>query len=496
MRRILVLIALGIGATATAVADHIDCSDVQAVPGTELRLELAARVSQPVDVTAIPGDTSRLFVVEQRGRIRIVELPEDNVVGASYLDIQNRVMSGGERGLLGLAFHPNYGENGELFVYYTSRSGGASVISRFHVSDGDPNVAEPDSEEILLTFSQPYGNHNGGQIRFGPRDGYLYIGTGDGGSANDPGNRAQNGSSLLGKMLRIDVDTTTGNLAYGIPADNPFIDNGAVRDEIWALGLRNPWRFDFDDETGDLYIGDVGQGNWEEIDFQPASSAGGENYEWRVREGDHIFRNQSYGAGTRVGPIFDYSHGTGDSVTGGVVYRGCRMPELQGTYFFADYERDWVRSLRYVDGSVTEMTVRTTELNTGIPRLNGISAFGEDARGEMYICDHSSSRVYRAIPAFVPPSTFTRGDSNGDMEVDITDAIVSLDRLFSSRDTSEIVCLDSLDTNDDGRVNLTDPVYTLNFLFGLESAPPRPPFAECGADPTEDEIECEQSTCP
>ncbi len=496
MRRILVLIALSLGATATAVADHIDCSDVQAVPGTELRLELAARVSLPVDVTAVPGDTSRLFVVEQRGRIRIVELPDDNIVSTAYLDIRSRVTCCGERGLLGIAFHPRYGENGEFYVYYTGRSGGASVISRFQVSDGDPNVADPDSEEILLTFSQPFGNHNGGQIRFGPKDRYLYIGTGDGGSASDPGNRAQNGNLLLGKMLRIDVDTTTGNLAYGIPADNPFVSNGAVRDEIWALGLRNPWRFDFDDETGDLYIGDVGQGSWEEIDFQPASSVGGENYEWKVREGDHNFRNQSYGVGAPVGPIFEYNHGTGNSVTGGVVYRGCRMPELRGTYFFADYRRNWVRSFRLVDGVLTEETVRTVELNKDQPRpLQAVSAFGEDASGEMYICDYSYGGVYRAIPAFVPPSTFTRGDGNGDKQVNVTDVIFSLNRLFGGEDSADIVCLDSLDANDDGGVDISDSAYALNFLFSSGRAPPAP-FSECGTDPTEDELGCEQSICP
>jgi glucose/arabinose dehydrogenase len=497
MLRILVLGALSVGLAAPAVADHLDCSQVQAVPGTELRMELVARVAQPVDVTAVPGDASRLFIVEQSGRIRIVNLADGSLVEAPFLDIRGRVEAGGERGLLGLAFHPSYSENGELYVYYTARNSGASVISRFRVSAADPNAADADSEEILLTFAQPFSNHNGGQVRFGPLDGYLYIATGDGGSGGDPGDRAQNGSSLLGKMLRIDVDTTTGDLPYGIPADNPFLSNEAVRDEIWSVGLRNPWRFDFDDETGDLYIGDVGQGTWEEIDFVPAAGAGGENYEWRVREGAHNFNaSGGYGVGTLVGPIFEYGHGTGRSVTGGVVYRGCRMPDLHGTYFFADYASHWVRSFRVVDGAMAELTDRTAQLNTDAPRaIRSISAFGEDARGEVYVCDHSFGNVYRLVPASVPPTTFKRGDGNGDKELNVSDVVFGLDQLFGGEQAGELSCLDSLDANDDGGVDVSDSAYTLNFLFGLGPAP-EAPFAECGADPTEDALDCELSTCP
>ncbi len=391
MCRLIATTLVCFGLAVPAVSAQIDCSDVEEFSGAELGLEIVASVAQPVDVTAIAGDTSRLFIVEQTGRVRIVELPADNLVTEPFLDIRSKVMSGGERGLLGLAFHPNYEANGQLFVNYTSRPGGATVVSRFTVSDDDPNVVSPNSEEVLLTFSQPFGNHNGGQVQFGPNDGYLYIATGDGGSGGDPGNRAQDGNSLLGKLLRIDVDTATDDLAYGIPPSNPFVNDDNMRDEIWALGLRNPWRFDFDGETGDLYIGDVGQNAWEEIDFQPGASTGGENYEWRVREGDHGFRNQSYGVGTRVGPIYDYSHGTGNSVTGGVVYRGCRMPDLRGIYFFADYARSWIRSFRVVDGAVTEMTLQS-ELRPG-----QVSAFGEDASGEIYICGYSG-RVHRVIP--------------------------------------------------------------------------------------------------
>jgi len=235
---------------------------------------VASGLSQPLLVTHAPGDTDRIFIVEQRGTVRVVK--NGTMLGTYFLDVQALNSSGGERGLLGMAFHPDYDNNGWVFVNYTN-NGGSTVVARYTVS-ANPDVVNSNSAQIIMTISQPYSNHNGGDIRFGP-DGYLYIGTGDGGSAGDPGNRAQNGNSLLGKMLRIDVDN---GLPYTIPASNPFVGNPSVRDEIWALGLRNPWRFNFDSETGDMYIADVGQNQLEYIHVEDAGSPGGLNYGWRI----------------------------------------------------------------------------------------------------------------------------------------------------------------------------------------------------------------------
>lgn len=385
-----------------------DCEGIPPESSENLRLELVASVSRPVDVQAIPGDESRLFVVDQNGRIRVVDLADDSLVTMPYLDISDRVRCCGERGLLGLAFHPEFATNGELFVYYSRSSecgnGGESVVSRFTASNPADATVSPGTEEILLTFCQPFSNHNGGQVRFSPVDGYLYISTGDGGSGGDPVNSGQTGTTMLGKLLRIDVDSQTEGLQYGIPASNPFIGNPNVNDEVWALGLRNPWRFDIDPENGDIYIGDVGQNAWEEIDWQPGASTGGENYEWRVIEGTHNFSaGTSFGAGTRVAPVFEYGHSSGQprgaSVTGGVVYRGCRMPDLQGTYFFGDYIANWVASLRMVEGEVSDFRLGSNELNNA---AGAVSAFGRDATGELYVCNLSRSRVYRIVPGLPP----------------------------------------------------------------------------------------------
>ena len=244
--------------------------------------QIATGFNRPVDI--VHAGDNRLFIVEQNnGRIRIMD-QDGNINPTNFLDIGSRVGStANEQGLLGLAFHPNYASNGYFYVNYTATNGNTN-ISRFTVS-ANPDVANANSEVILLTVSQPYNNHNGGGIKFGP-DGYLYIGMGDGGSGGDPGNRAQNTTNLLGKMLRIDVD---GGSPYSIPVDNPFVNNGSVSNEIWAIGVRNPWRFSFDRQTGDLWIADVGQGDWEEINMQPAASNGGENYGWRCYEGNIAF---------------------------------------------------------------------------------------------------------------------------------------------------------------------------------------------------------------
>ncbi len=294
--------------------------------------------SKPLYLTHSGDGTDRIFIVEQRGVIWILD--RDRIqIEAPFLDISDRVRNRGEQGLLGLAFHPLYRENGHFFLHYSSNNGD-TVISRFTVSE-DPNIAEADSEEILLTEEQPYANHNGGQIAFGP-DGDLYIGLGDGGSGGDPLGNGQNTNTLLGAILRIDLDE---GYPYSIPDSNPFKDTDKGRPEIWAYGLRNPWRFSFDSLTGDLYIGDVGQNQWEEINYQPANSEGGENYGWNPMEGNHCYRS-GCGPEAYIPPVAEYGHKDGCSVTGGYVYRGSLDPNLRGFYLYGDYCSGRICSLR------------------------------------------------------------------------------------------------------------------------------------------------------
>ncbi len=330
------------------------------------------------------GD-SRLFVVDQSGSIQIID-SGGNIFSQPYLDIQERVTFGGERGLLGLAFHPQYEVNGYFYVNYTGE-GDSTHISRFNVSSGDADIANAASEFKLMTIYQPYSNHNGGDLCFGP-DGYLYIGLGDGGSAGDPGNRSQNPMEYLGKMLRIDVDE--GN-PYTIPPTNPFFNNVDTLGEIWALGLRNPWRFSFDRLTGDLWIGDVGQNAFEEIDFQPAASTGGENYGWRCFEGDQGYNSTGCPvASVFTFPVYTYPHGSECSVTGGYVFRGSASSPFYGYYFFADYCSDRIWTLHQVSGDwVAE--------EFGQYPGNNFSAFGEDNAGQLYVAGLSSGTIYRVV---------------------------------------------------------------------------------------------------
>lgn len=347
------------------------------------------------------GDT-RLFIVQQGGQIRIIM--NGSQLTTEFLDISNRLVCCGERGLLGLAFHPQYAANGYFYVNYTYLQGGTQLrsrISRFSVSSGNPDMADPNSEQILLEFSQPYNNHNGGALQFGP-DGYLYIASGDGGDSYDPPDNSQNTGNLLGKILRINVNATTGgdcNIAangnYGIPPGNPLANGqGGACDEIWAYGVRNPWRISFDRQTGDLWIADVGQGAREEIDFQAAGSGGGQNYGWDCWEG--TLKNTANDPSpacasnpTTVAPIHEYDHSGGKcSITGGYVYRGPSYAGFNGAYFFADYCSDEVWTLRRTTGSpiVTKLTI------TGAV-LDQIRTFGQDVNGELYI--GASSTVYR-----------------------------------------------------------------------------------------------------
>lgn len=295
----------------------------------QLEFTQVSDLSGIVDITNAGDYSQRVFLVEQTGRIFV--LKDGQTLVDPFLDIRSRVMSGGERGLLSLAFAPDYKSSGYFYVWYT-QNGGDTVLSRFRVGD-DPDIADMNSEEKLLTVAQPFANHNGGRLQFGP-DGMLYLGLGDGGSANDPGQRAQDGSTLLGKLIRIDVDPANGT--FVIPADNPFVGDAGVRDEIWAVGLRNPWKISFDPKTGDLYIADVGQSALEEVNFQAANSAGGENYGWDIMEGGQCVVANCDQSGLTM-PVTEYTHADGCSITGGEVYRGQAYPNLNGSYLFGDF---------------------------------------------------------------------------------------------------------------------------------------------------------------
>jgi glucose/arabinose dehydrogenase len=349
-------------------------------------------LTTPVGIANAGDGSGRLFVLELAGRVRIVE-PDGTLRPQPFVDISERVLSGGERGLLGIAFHPSFRSNGRLFVHYSRAGDGATVLSELR-ADAARRTAPPDSERILLTQSQPFGNHNGGQLAFGP-DGYLYLGLGDGGSGGDPFGNAQSTDVLLGKILRLDVDgAASGGRAYAIPPDNPFapqgIRPGGGRPEIWALGLRNPWQFSFDPEGGDLYIADVGQNAWEEVNRQPGDSRGGENYGWDVMEGRHCFEPDDCDQAGYVKPIAEYSHEQGCSVTGGHVYRGARQPELQGVYVFGDYCSGLVFTLQVDEGTRTPKVVAESTF--------GISAFGTDEDGEIYVAGIQGT-IHRVVVA-------------------------------------------------------------------------------------------------
>jgi glucose/arabinose dehydrogenase len=366
--------------------------NIGAVPlSTEL---VASGLARPVQVVAAPNDYDRVFIVEQRsgstGRIKILNLNTGTLNATPFLSVS--VNTSSEQGLLGLAFHPNYENNGYFYVNYTA-SGGTYIV-RYTVSS-NPDIADSGSAYTIMNFSQPYSNHNGGWLGFGP-DGYLYIGTGDGGSGGDPGNRAQDiTNQKLGKMLRVDVD---GGSPYAIPPSNPFV-GVTGDDEIWSYGLRNPWRCNFDRETGDLWMADVGQNAHEEVSFQSAASSGGENYGWRCYEGNNSYNTSGCdSSNTMVFPIWDYSHSSGCSITGGVVYRGAAIPSLHGTYFFGDYCTSKIWSLRYDGFNVSDYQDRTSELDpSGATSISSIVGFGEDAAGEIYICD-LGGEVFRIIP--------------------------------------------------------------------------------------------------
>ena len=407
----------------------------QMVPGLDA-IRVASGLTQPLFVTAPPGDSGRLFIVQQEGRIRILNLATGVLNPTPFLTLTG-LRIGGEQGLLGMAFDPNYAANGKFYLNFTVPGGafgnGVTHVSQFTVS-GNPNIADPASERILLTFDHPQANHNGGWIGFSPRAGdanNLYIATGDGGGANDlgpghiePGGNAQSLTTLLGKILRIHINSANGT--YTIPPNNPFVGVTGAREEIWALGLRNPFRNGFDRQTGRMFIGDVGQSAREEIDVQqPTNSGGGENYGWRVREGsiqNPAFPGEPPPPGA-INPIFDYPRSVGRTVIGGYVYRGQRIPNLRGVYVFGDFagpdsgpNSGQIFTLNY-DGIIASnfqnITAQLFPTSVGGFTLGSLSSLGEDASGELYITDLINGSVFKIVAAPI------EGDFNGDRNADI-----------------------------------------------------------------------------
>lgn len=338
----------------------------------------------PLFLTHAGDGSGRIFVVEKGGTIALLE---NGRRGTVFLDIRDRIRSSGyEQGLLGLAFHPNFARNGYFYVNYTNRQG-HTVIERYSVSQSDPNRADPNSAKRIMLIEQPYANHNGGMIAFGP-DGMLYIGMGDGGGANDPLLAGQDKRTLLGKILRIDVDNGD---PYAIPAGNPYADGREGLPEIWSIGWRNPWRFSFDRLTGDKYIADVGQNRYEEVHIERRGAPGGLNYGWNIMEGKHCFspRTGCNQAGLQM-PIAEYGRSDGISITGGYVYRGAAFPRMQGYYFFADFGSTKVWALREVRANEWEMT---EIMSARFP----VSSFGEDEAGELYLVDFGGGTIHRLI---------------------------------------------------------------------------------------------------
>ena len=376
-------------------------------PTIELE-QVVSGLTQPTTVTNAGDGSGRIFIVQETGEILI--LINGSVLPTPFLDISDLVSQDPERGLLGLAFHPDYAENGFFYVDYTDHVDGKTVVARYQVSAGDPNVADPDSAQIVLTQEQPGGDHNGGQLAFGP-DGNLYISIGDGGCCGDPFQTGQDLETWLGKILRVDIngDDFPGdpNRNYAVPPDNPFV-GGPGLDEIWAYGLRNPWRCSFDRTTGDFFIADVGQDTWEEVNFQPASSTGGENYGWSVLEGMHCFDDDPPGScddflnGDSTLPILEYHHAPECSVTGGYRYRGQSYLDLEGIYFYADFctGRIW---------GATQQGNGTWESQELLVAGFLISTFGEDETGELYVVEYNDDQsvLYRIVGTQGPTPTPT-----------------------------------------------------------------------------------------
>jgi glucose/arabinose dehydrogenase len=386
----------GPAAAGVAPMPGVGPGSVTAAPGSStIKLTKVATVSQPVLVTAPKDASGRQFVVSKGGKIRVID--GGVLLATPFLDISSSVSKGSEQGLLGLAFHPSFATNRKFYVDFTDVNGN-TVIREYRASSTNPNVVASGSGRTILRITQPYANHNGGMIAFG-RDGYLYIGTGDGGSGGDPGNRAQNMSSLLGKMLRIDINGKTSTKAYRIPSSNPYVGRSGL-DEIWQRGLRNPWRFSFDRSNGNLWIGDVGQNRYEEVDraYRGTSGPGrAVNWGWRVMEGRHCYKPAT-GCNTsgKQKPLVEYSHASAGrcAVTGGYVYRGSAIAALRGWYVYGDYCSGEVWA---VSAGAASPATPVRLLGTGSGRA--ISGFGEDEVGRLYLCDLANNAVYRIDPA-------------------------------------------------------------------------------------------------
>jgi len=344
-------------------------------------VEVASGFSSPLYLTAPTGDP-RLFVVEQTGKIRIVQ--GGTVLPTPFIDLSAKISAGGERGLLSMAFHPDYAHNGFFYVDYPDLHGDTRV-ERYHVS-ANPAQADPASAQLVLTVAQPYANHNGGLVMFGP-DGYLYVALGDGGSGGDPQGNGQNQAALLGKILRLNVN---GAAPYTIPPNNPFVGQTGKRPEIWITGVRNPWRFSFDREAGLLYLADVGQNEWEEVNVTPAAT-GGLNFGWNLMEATHCYGGSGCSTQGLTQPVLEYSHADGCSITGGYVYRGSAIPGLRGHYFYSDYCNGWLRSFRW-DGA---QAADRREWDVG--SIGNVSSFGEDSAHELYVTS-TSGKLYRFAP--------------------------------------------------------------------------------------------------
>lgn len=344
-------------------------------------------LDRPVFVTAPQGDTERIFILEQYlGQILIVK--NGQLWSQPFLDIGNLVSNGApHQGLLGMAFHPRHAENGFFFIQYTDVNGD-TMLERYRVYISNPDVAMPESAATIFTLSQPTATHNGSMLAFGPQDGYLYVGQGDGVYGGDPGNFAQDGQLYYGKVLRLDVDRS---LPYAIPPDNPFVGDPNFLDEIWIYGLRSPWRFSFDRSNGDFYLGDVGESDWEEVNYAPHSVASGKNFGWRLKEGDQCFNPPSNcDPGTLLDPVHVYAHEPEPglcAVMSGYVYRGKNIPGLEGTYFFGDFCTATFWSFRMQNGGLVDYRDRTPDLNPNGSNLRTLSSFGEDGLGELYFCD-------------------------------------------------------------------------------------------------------------
>ncbi len=371
-------------------------------PGTELELyPVASGLKDPVFITAPPGD-HRMFILEQPGRIRI--LRAGALVERPFLAIEDLVEDLAiEQGLLGLAFHPDFAGNGRFFVYYSKDGGASQVVAEYRVAADDPDVADAGSARVLLDIADPFGSHNAGMIAFGPRDGYLYIATGDGGGRNDEFGNGQNLTSLWGKILRIDVD---GGEPYAIPPGNPYADsaNGPddPRPETWAWGLRNPWRFSFDRDTGDMFIGDVGQKAYEEINVLRAGDPGGTNFGWSTMEGIICFFTGGCDMNGLTGPVVAYPHSGTCAVIGGYVYRGECIPDVTGWYFYSDHCSNQIFTLRYPDAVEP---VDWTPHVAGQAQLDRVSSYGESPSGELYIVSRGNGTVFKLIRAGTGPET-------------------------------------------------------------------------------------------